>query len=77
MMLDKLKEMRVKNKLTYQEVADHIGISKEFYWMIENGQRRLTYEMAVKIAKIFNSSPDYIFLNDELTRGEHLSVQDS
>jgi len=70
MALDKLKEMRTKEGLTCQEVADQVNISKEYYWMIENGKRRLTYELAVKIASVFKSSPDYIFLDNELTRSE-------
>lgn len=70
MALMKLKEMRINSGFTYQHVANEVGISKEYYWMIENGKRRLTYENAVKIAKVFKSSPDYIFLDNELTRGE-------
>lgn len=70
MVLEKLKQIRLKNGFTYKQVADQVGISKEYYWMIENGKRRLTYELAVKIAKVFKSSPDYIFLDFELTRSE-------
>ncbi len=70
MALDKLKEIRIQAGLTYQQVANEVGISKEYYWMIENGKRRLTYENAVKIAKVFKFSPDYIFLDSELTRSE-------
>lgn len=70
MILEKLKNMREKENLTYQQVAEKVGISKEYYWMIENGKRRLTYELAVKIAQVFKSSPDYIFLDSELTRSE-------
>lgn len=70
MALEKLKEIRTRENMTYQQVADQVNISKEYYWMIENGKRRLTYELAVKIAKVFKSSPDYIFLDSELTRGE-------
>jgi putative transcriptional regulator len=70
MALEKLKEIRMNAGFTYQQVADQIGISKEYYWMIENGKRRLTYELAVKIAKVFKSSPDHIFLNSELTSSE-------
>jgi len=72
MALDKLKAIRNKEGLTCQQVADQVNISKEFYWMIENGKRRLTYELAVKIAKVFKSSPDYIFLDSELTRSEKI-----
>jgi len=71
MALEKLKHIRTTEGLTYQQVADKVGISKEYYWMIENGKRRLTYELAVKIAKVFKASPDYIFLDNKLTVSEH------
>lgn len=70
MILRKLKDIREGESLTCQHVADEVGISKEYYWMIENGKRRLTYPLAVKIAAVFKSSPDYIFLDNELTRSE-------
>ncbi|MEH7122077.1 helix-turn-helix transcriptional regulator [Bacillus sp. JJ1773] len=63
MALQKLKEFRLKEGLTYQQVADKVGISKEYYWMIENGKRRLSYELSVKIAKAFKTNPDDIFLS--------------
>lgn len=62
--LEKLKKLRVNAKLTYQQVADLAGISKEYYWFIENGKRRLTYEMAIKIARVFNRKPDDIFFEE-------------
>ena len=70
MALEKLKEIRTKQGLTYQEVANRVNISKEYYWMIENGKRRLSYDLAVKIAGVFDKSPDDIFLNNELTSSE-------
>ena len=57
----KLKELRKKKKLTACEMAEKLEISKPFYCQIENGKRRLTYEMAVKIAAIFKKKPDAIF----------------
>lgn len=74
MTIRKLKEIREKNKLTYQEVADIVDISKEYYWMLENGKRKLSYENAVKIAKVFNKKPDDIFLDIELTCSEQKTV---
>lgn len=70
MKLQKLKRMRQQKDYTYQYVADHNGISKEYYWMIENGKRRLSYELAVKIAQVFETSPEEIFLENELTTSE-------
>ena len=45
-------------------MADKLNISKCFYWQIENRDRNLTYKMAFKIAKILNTKPDKIFLDE-------------
>lgn len=65
-MYNKLKELRYENKLTTQNMADKLGISKPFYSQIENGVRRLSYDMAIRIAKIFGVKPDVIFYDDHL-----------
>ena len=62
--MDELKAIRAKNKFTCEYMADYLNISKPFYWQIENGKRRLSYKMAVKIAKVFNLKPDDIFYED-------------
>ncbi|MGE7901995.1 helix-turn-helix domain-containing protein [Bacillus paramycoides] len=70
MKLEKLKEIRVVNKMSLQNVADSIGVSKPYYWQIENGKRRLTYDLAVRISGVFNLTPDDIFLESELTNSK-------
>lgn len=60
----KLKKLRLKNNYTSRYIADLLGISKPFYSQIENGRRRLTYDMAVRIANIFKMKPDEIFYED-------------
>ncbi|WP_197072019.1 helix-turn-helix transcriptional regulator [Geobacillus kaustophilus] len=67
---EKLISIRKKEGMTLQEVADKVGISKPYYWQIEQGKRGLSYEMAVKIARVFNKRPDDIFLVGELTYEE-------
>lgn len=67
---ERLKSIRLKSGLTFEDVAETIGVSKPYYWQIENGKRGLSYEMAVKIASVFNMKPDDIFLQDELTISE-------
>lgn len=62
--MKKLAELRKQNKFSYQQMADILGISKPFYWQIENGKRRLSYVMAIKISEIFNMKPDEIFYDD-------------
>ncbi len=59
--MDKLKYLREKCNYSHQYMANKLNISKTFYWQIENGKRRLSYDMAIKISHIFNLKPDQLF----------------
>lgn len=59
-----LRNYRIKYNYSYQNMADMLQISKTFYWQIEHKKRRLSYDMAIKIANIFKTTPDKIFYND-------------
>lgn len=61
---DYLKKLREKQGLSYEDMANKLGISKAYYWQIEHKNRRLYYDMAKKIAEIFNLKPDDIFFED-------------
>lgn len=60
----KLKTLRLKRCLTMDDMAKVLGISKTYYFQIENKERRLYYHMAVRIAQIFKMRPDDIFYDD-------------
>lgn len=75
MILTKLQQLRKDNQLTCQQMADQTGLSKEYYWMLENGKRNLSYPNAVKIARVFKKEPDDIFLSSELTKTEQGGVK--
>lgn len=59
-----LKKIRNKKKYTMKYMASKLNISENYYCMIENKKRRLNYDMAIKIAHIFNLKPDDIFLKN-------------
>lgn len=70
-MENKLKNYKLENKrieygLTYQQMADKIGVCKSYYWQLEHNNRRLYYDMAKKIAAIFNLKPDDLFYDDSI-----------
>lgn len=44
-----LKKTRQLKKLTMQNVADGVGITKQAYYYYENGKRSMTISMLVKI----------------------------
>jgi len=66
-MYNKLRKIRNEKKLTTREMAEKLSISKPFYCQIENRSRRLSYDMAVKISKIFKLKPDDIFYDDHIS----------
>ena len=64
MQLKKIKEKRLSKGWSCAEVSKKLGMSKTFYWQIEHGDRKLTYILAVKIAKLFNAKPDALFYDE-------------
>ena len=62
--MEKLRELRLKNKFTNQIMADTLDISKPYYWQLEHDQKRLTYDMAIKISSIFRLKPDDLFYDE-------------
>lgn len=62
--MNKLRQYRIKHNYSCQYMADKLEISKSFYWQIENGKRRLSYDTAVKIAEVFKTKPDTLFFEE-------------
>lgn len=67
-MYSKLRNMRKEKNYTVRVMSDILNISKPFYSQLETGSRRLSYEMAIKISKIFDCKPDDIFYDDHKAR---------
>jgi len=61
---EKLFRLRNQYGYTYQDMADKIGVCKAYYWQIEHKNRRIYYDLAVKIAHIFQMKPDDIFFSE-------------
>lgn len=62
--MNKLEEYRLKYNYSCQDMADKLNISKSFYWQLEKGKRRLSYDAACRIAEIFKVKPDVIFYEE-------------
>jgi len=49
-----LKEMRVKKKMTQNDVANQSGIERAYYTMIEQGNRSPSVKVAKRIADVLD-----------------------
>lgn len=63
-----LKELRETKELTQQNVADHLGITKQYYQMIESGNRAkdLTTSIVMSLAALFEISAIEIMRREQM-----------
>lgn len=48
-----IKELRLKNQMTQEELASRLGVTRGAITMIETEKNRLTVDTAKKIANVF------------------------
>lgn len=60
MLGDRLKVLRASRKLTQEELAEKIGVTRGTYAPNEINKRQPDYDTLVKIAKFFDVSTDYL-----------------
>lgn len=59
-----LEQLRIEKGYTIKEMAKEVKISPAYYCQIELGTRRLYYDLAIRIAKVFNLKPDEVFYEE-------------
>lgn len=57
---EKIKQIRKAVGLTQQEMADSIGVSKQYFSKVENGLTTLSKEKATKLCNKFGVSLDWL-----------------
>ncbi|WP_061599446.1 helix-turn-helix domain-containing protein [Streptococcus gordonii] len=57
---DRLKELRKSKKLTQVQVSEMIGVQQGTYSRWENGTLEPNLEAVVKLAKLFDTTTDYL-----------------
>lgn len=57
---NRLKTLKIKKKLTQQQLADLLGLTKSVISAYENGLRYPAYDVLIKIARIFKVSTDFL-----------------
>lgn len=68
-----LEELYIKpHHLTITEVAGALGVARKNLYAVINGQYSISVEMAFKLAKAFNTTPEFWLqaqLNYDLAKG--------
>jgi putative transcriptional regulator len=64
-MKNKVKEFRKHLKLTQDELAQKLGVSRQTINAIENNKYNPTLELAIKIARFLGTPVEQLFLLDK------------
>ncbi|AIF45087.1 helix-turn-helix domain-containing protein [Virgibacillus sp. SK37] len=56
-----IKWMRLKRGFTLSQVADRLGISTNYVSQLERGERKVTDELVVNFAELYNIDEDVLF----------------
>ena len=63
--MSSLKNMRKAKGFSQQNIANHLGITRQAYGLIEAGMRRISLDKAKKIAEIFGCTIDELFYSEK------------
>ncbi|HNZ08639.1 MAG TPA: helix-turn-helix transcriptional regulator [Bacillota bacterium] len=58
---DSIRKARLDRGLTLVEYGGLIGRTKQYMYLLEKGKIKLSYEMAVRLAKALDTTPDRMF----------------
>ncbi len=56
----RLRDLREDHDLTQNQLVEILNMHKTTYTNYEQGKREIPFELAIKLAKIYNISLDYI-----------------
>lgn len=75
-MREYLKQLRISKEMTMQDVADAFGITRQYYEMIESGdrQKNMDFTLVTKISTLFGISMEQIAeYEQEIHAGKEVS----
>ena len=65
-MFVRIRNLREDNDMTQKQVAEYLFCDQSLYSKYERGQREVPVGIIIKLAKLYNTSADYILgLTDE------------
>jgi len=64
--MSRLNVLRAEKRITQEELANHIGITRATVIAIEKGNYNPSLELAFKLSRFFQKEIDEIFLTEEI-----------
>lgn len=64
-MKTKIQELRKRGKVTQEELADALGVTRQTIISLENGKYNASLQLAHKIARFFDMTIEEVFLFEE------------
>lgn len=64
-MKNKIKEFRKENKITQDDLAEAVGVTRQTIISLEAGKYNASLQLAFKIAKYFDTGIEKIFMYEE------------
>lgn len=61
----RIQELRKQNKVTQEELASALGVTRQTIISLENGKYNASLQLAFKIARFFEMNIEEIFLYEE------------
>lgn len=61
---NRLRQLRESRGITQEELADFVGVAKQQIWRWESGKNDPVGDMIVKLARVLNTSADYLLALD-------------
>ena len=62
---DAMREARKEKRMSQQQLADHLGVSRQTVSSLENGRYNPSILLAYKVARCFGMTIEDVFLFDE------------
>ena len=74
--IEKLKELRKNKKITQEQLAEQLDISRSKVSSWETNRRDMSITEAIKLANIYEVSLDNLFEINKITEEEYVKISD-
>ena len=65
----RIRELRARDRLSQEELAQKVGVRRETIGNLENGRYNPSLKLAMDIAQVFGTTVEDIFTFEEESRG--------